>query len=151
MYPELYQQMLNQTCCSDLPIPQALYQPGMVLLPRWTTVCQRIHLISPPQEFTRQQPKIFDRPRSQNNTSGRQFGPQVKQRFKRITCRPPPIIVSAVAEILDSMRRPPPNTFLVVALGHCWKAIGSGLFNIVPYGPLPNAVSAVAFGNVTQL
>ena len=39
--------MLNQTCCSDLPIPQALYQPGMVLLPRWTTVCQRIHLISP--------------------------------------------------------------------------------------------------------
>ena len=27
----------------------------------------------PPQEFTRQQPKIFDRPRSQDNTPGRQF------------------------------------------------------------------------------
>ena len=24
------------TCCSDLPIRKALYQPGMVLLPRWT-------------------------------------------------------------------------------------------------------------------
>ena len=27
----------------------------------------------PPQEFTRQQPKIFHRPRSQDNTPGRQF------------------------------------------------------------------------------
>ena len=25
------------TCCSDLPIWQTLYQPGMVLLPRWIT------------------------------------------------------------------------------------------------------------------
>ena len=28
----------NWTCCSDLPIWQTLYQPGMVLLPRWTTL-----------------------------------------------------------------------------------------------------------------
>ena len=28
----------NWTCCSNLPIWQALYQPGMVLLPRWTTL-----------------------------------------------------------------------------------------------------------------
>ena len=28
----------NWTCYSDLPIWQALYQPGMVLLPRWTTL-----------------------------------------------------------------------------------------------------------------
>ena len=34
------------TCCSDLPIWQALYQPGMVLLPRWTTVCQ----MDPPKQ-----------------------------------------------------------------------------------------------------
>ena len=35
---------------------------------------EQVHLFSaPPQEFTRQQPKIFDRPRSQDNTPGRQF------------------------------------------------------------------------------
>ena len=31
------------------------------------------------------------------------------------------------------------------------RAISGGLFNIVPYGPLPNALLAVAFGNGTQL
>ena len=31
------------------------------------------------------------------------------------------------------------------------RVIGGGLFNIVPYGPLPNALLAVAFGNGTQL
>ena len=35
---------------------------------------EQIHPFSaPPQEFTRQQPKIFHRPRSQDNTPGRQF------------------------------------------------------------------------------
>ena len=35
---------------------------------------KQVHPFSaPPQEFTRQQPKIFDRPRSQDNTPGRQF------------------------------------------------------------------------------
>ena len=54
------------TCCSDLPIWQTLYQPGMVLLPRWTTV-PKDSPNQPPQEFTRQQPKIFVRPRSCHN------------------------------------------------------------------------------------
>ena len=35
---------------------------------------EQVHPFSaPPQEFTRQQPKIFHRPRSQDNTPGRQF------------------------------------------------------------------------------
>ena len=33
----------------------------------------RFTFSQPPQEFTRQQPKIFDRPRSQDNTPSRQF------------------------------------------------------------------------------
>ena len=35
VHPELYhQQMLNQTCCSELPIWQSLWWPGTVLFPR---------------------------------------------------------------------------------------------------------------------
>ena len=45
----------------------------MVLFPRWTQLWTGSPFPSPPQEFTRQQPKIFDRPRSQDNTPGRQF------------------------------------------------------------------------------
>ena len=61
------------TCCSELPIWQPFSQPGMVLFPRWTQLWTGSPFLSPPQEFTRQQPKIFDRPRSQDNTPGRQF------------------------------------------------------------------------------
>ena len=56
-------------CQFDSPSPQ----PGMVLFPRWTQLWTGSPFLSPPQEFTRQQPKIFDRPRSQDNTPGRQF------------------------------------------------------------------------------
>ena len=56
-----------------MPIWQPFSQPGMVLFPRWTQLWTGSPLLSPPQEFTRQQPKIFDRPRSQDNTPGRQF------------------------------------------------------------------------------
>ena len=75
MYPELYhQQMLNQTCCSDLPIPQALYQPGMVLLPRWTTV-PKGSPNQPPTRIYKTAIKVFlFDTRSQDNTPGRQFG-----------------------------------------------------------------------------
>ena len=45
----------------------------MVLFPRWTQLWTGSPFLSPPQEFTRQQPKIFHRPRSQDNTPGRQF------------------------------------------------------------------------------
>ena len=45
----------------------------MVLFPRWTKLWTGSPFLSPPQEFTRQQPKIFHRQRSQDNTPGRQF------------------------------------------------------------------------------
>ena len=136
--------MLNKTCCLDLPIPQALYQPGMVLLPRWTTVCQRIHLISPPQEFTIQQPKIFDRPRSQNDTSGRQFGPQVK----------PSSEVSTTAGTLPN-KGSEVSKPLRTQLGHfqimVWKCsvdTSEVLFGGV-HRTLPNCYSAVSYTTIS--
>ena len=70
------------TCCSDLPIWQALYQPGMVLLPRWTTE-PKDSPNQPPTIIYKTAAKEIDRPRSQDNTPGRQFGPQVKQCMRR--------------------------------------------------------------------
>ena len=57
-----------QTCQFDRPCTNLAWCsfPGEPL-------SQRVHPNSPPQEFTRQQPKIFDRPRSQDNTPGWQF------------------------------------------------------------------------------
>ena len=69
------------TCCSDLPIWQALYQPGMVLLPRWTTEPKNSPN-QPPTIIYKTAAKEINRPRSQDNTPGRQFGPQVKQSAK---------------------------------------------------------------------
>ena len=121
------------TCCSDLPIWQALYQPGMVLLPRWTTE-PKDSPNQPPTIIYKTAAKEISKPRSQDNTPGRQFRPQVEQRFKRITHRPPPIALLAVAEILDGMHRPLPKRRSVVACltlslwatAHC--SFGSGLW-----------------------
>ena len=60
---------------------------------------EQVHLFSAPQqEFTRQQPKIFDRPRSQDNTPGRQFG--LKLTTTTIT-----ITVCYFALICDAFRK----------------------------------------------
>ena len=42
-------------------------------LSQMNPILNRFTLSQSPQEFTRQQPKIFHRPRSQDNTPGRQF------------------------------------------------------------------------------
>ena len=109
--------MLNQTCCSDLPIPQALYQPGMVLLPRWTTEPMDSPN-QPPTIIYKTAAKEIDRPKSQDNTPGRQFGPQVKQ----CTHRTLPNKTSEVS----TMARTLPNKGSEVSkplwtrLGHFW-------------------------------
>ena len=62
LHPELFMKPtgFNLTCCSDLPISQALYQPGMVLNPggpeslKWSTSSA-----PPPLQFTKQQPKVW--------------------------------------------------------------------------------------------
>ena len=49
---------------------QTLYQPGMVLFPSGPN-SEQIHLNSPPQEFTRQQPKkILDQDPSTTQLEG---------------------------------------------------------------------------------
>ena len=62
----------------------------MVLFSQVSPTLNRFNLSQPPpQEFTRQQPKIFDRPRSQDNTPGRQFGLRVNNnhQYHSETCR----------------------------------------------------------------
>ena len=74
MHPELQMQQMLQV---DL-----LLRPANLtsLVPTWhgapsqvESRAKWIHLNSPPQEFTRQQPKKYNRPRSQHNPAGRQF------------------------------------------------------------------------------
>ena len=74
IHPELQMQQMLQV---DL-----LLRPANLtsLVPTWhgapsqvNLIAKWIHLISPPQEFTKQQPKKYNRPRSQHNPAGRQF------------------------------------------------------------------------------
>ena len=74
-----------QTCQFD----RALYQPGMVLLPRWNTE-PKDSPNQPPTIIYKTAAKEINRPRSQDNTPGGQFGPQVNQKrvlYRRITIR----------------------------------------------------------------
>ena len=79
MHPELFMQPkgCNLTCCSDLPIWQALYQPGMVLHPS-RPKSEQVHLNSPPQFNLAFKPKN-KWPRSWHNTAQRAIPPQFKQ------------------------------------------------------------------------
>ena len=80
LHPELQMQqnvasrLAAQTCQFDRPCTNLAWCsfPGEPL-------SQRIHLISPPTIIYKTAAKEIDRPRSQDNTPGRQFGPQVKQ------------------------------------------------------------------------
>ena len=71
LHPELqnWTNCCKWTCCSDLPIRQTLYQPGMVLLPRWTTV-PKDSPNQPPTRIYKTAAKEINRPRSQDNTPG---------------------------------------------------------------------------------
>ena len=55
----------------------------------------------PQQEFTKQQPKIFDRPRSQDNTPGRQFGLKLTTMTITITVRYFALICDAFQKISE--------------------------------------------------
>ena len=57
------------TCCSDLPIWQALYQPGMVLLPRWTTEAWTSPPQQPPTTIHKTAAKVYKDTRSWHNAA----------------------------------------------------------------------------------
>ena len=61
LHPELQMQHkgCRWTCCSDLPISQALYQPGMVLNPEGPESLKWSTSSALPLQFTKQQPKVW--------------------------------------------------------------------------------------------
>ena len=143
MYPELYhQQTLNQTCCSDLPIPQALYQPGMVLLPRWTTVCQRIHLISPPTIIYKTAAKdlIDQDPRTTHLEGNLGLNLNNKQ-STQILWQPPLNVILAVVTTIETYTAATAETWPPLkhhsAVAYTYPNFGHHWNNIWPWPPKP--------------
>ena len=137
-----------QTCQFDRPCTNLAWCsfPGEPL-------SQRIHLISPPTIIYKTAAKEIDRPRSQDNTPGRQFGPQVKQSTRR-TLPNKTLEVSTMAGTLpnkDSEVSKPLRTWLGhfrITVRKCSVDTSEVLFGGV-HRTLPNRYSEVSYMTIS--
>ena len=117
--------MLNQTCCSDLPIPQALYQPGMVLFPRNTMPKDSPNQPPPPTIIYKTAAKdLIDQDPRTTHLEGNLGLKLSNKQSTQVIGRPPLNIILVVAVTIETYTA---ATVCFIwrwpSLGHCRNAV----------------------------